>query len=503
MNDSRISPVRQIGLRARLIMMFTFAALLVALGVTAAAAALSRNNLLAVREDQLTARVRANGVLMADRLTEESRDPQLLFGSLTVAGKPSVLIVDPAAAPLGYRPISLDTKYGANEIPEVLRTTLEANHTIAIMRYRRETETLVTAGVPLADGQGFYFETASLNDIDRSLSGLSRTLTFASIGIAGLGAAVGFWTSRRVLRPLADIATVAESVSVGKLDARLAYAEWAEDPDLAPLLRSFNEMFATLQDRIDRDARFASDVSHELRSPLTTFSASLEVLRNARDELPDRAQIALDLLSSDMERFTQLVEDLLEISRYDAGAVRLDLTDVMITEVVQMTVRALKGNTIRVEFEPEVEGLIVQCDKRRVARVISNFIDNADKYGDGVVRVSVERHSLEEENPEAATSSIGLREVIWIAVEDAGPGVPEAERDNIFDRFSRGAQGGSRGSDRGVGLGLALAAEHAALQYGRVWVEDRAGGEPGARFVLELPFRTTEDDLDTTEKEAE
>ena len=161
-----------------------------------------------------------------------------------------------------------------------------------------------------------YFEVNQLSDISRSINSLALTLIGASAAAAVLGGSLGYWGSRRLLRPLADVSSVAEAVAQGRLDARLAYSEWAEDPDLAQLVSSFNEMVAALQGRIDRDARFASDVSHELRSPLTTFSASLEVLRNAREEMPDRAQIALDLLSSDMERFTQLVEDLLEISHW-------------------------------------------------------------------------------------------------------------------------------------------------------------------------------------------
>jgi signal transduction histidine kinase len=101
-------------------------------------------------------------------------------------------------------------------------------------------------------------------------------------------------------------------------------------------------MVSALETRIDRDARFASDVSHELRSPLTTLNASIEVLRNNRDELPERAQQALELLSSDMERFTQLVEDLLEISRFDAGAVRLELEAVALVPTVESAVRSLR-----------------------------------------------------------------------------------------------------------------------------------------------------------------
>ena len=99
------------------------------------------------------------------------------------------------------------------------------------------------------------------------------------------------------------------------------------------LASSFNDMASALQQRIERDARFASDVSHELRSPLMTLSASVEVMEARRDEMPERAQAALDLLTSDVSRFQGLVEDLLEISRFDAGAIRLHLEDLQVVRV--------------------------------------------------------------------------------------------------------------------------------------------------------------------------
>ncbi len=110
-------------------------------------------------------------------------------------------------------------------------------------------------------------------------------------------------------------------------------------------------------------------------------------------------------------------------------------------------------------------------DKRRFGRVIANLLDNADRYAGGATAVTV---SLVDDH-------------VQIAVEDRGTGVPEQERDIIFDRFSRGTEGGNRSTDTGVGLGLALIDEHVRLHGGRVWVEDRLDGESGARFVVELP----------------
>jgi signal transduction histidine kinase len=176
-------------------------------------------------------------------------------------------------------------------------------------------------------------------------------------------------------------------------------------------------------------------------------------------------------------RFQQLVEDLLEISRYDAGAVRLELDEVRLAEFVMQAVAASSDSTsVPVELDSELASVVVQADKRRLVRVIANLLDNARKYGDGATGVSLRR----------------VDGGIQIAVEDKGVGVPEDDRSLIFDRFSRGASAGRRGTTEGVGLGLALVAEHVNLHGGRVWVEDRADAEEGARFVVELPVEDHE-----------
>ncbi len=217
--------------------------------------------------------------------------------------------------------------------------------------------------------------------------------------------------------------------------------------------------------------RFASEVSHELRSPLMTLAASVEVLENSRSEIPERAQTALDLLSADVDRFQQLVEDLLEISRFDAGAIKLHFEEVLVAEMVIQAVSVLGAGGIPVRYDDDIDVVVVRVDKRRFARVLANLLDNADKYAGGATDVTIEL----------------VGEVVQIAISDRGNGVAEAERDVIFDRFSRGSESGNRASDSGVGLGLALVDEHVRLHGGQVWVENRRDGLPGARFVVELP----------------
>ena len=236
-------------------------------------------------------------------------------------------------------------------------------------------------------------------------------------------------------------------------------------------------MAEALQNRVERDARFASDVSHELRSPLMTLAASVEVMQARRDDMPERAQAALDLLVADVARFQGLVEDLLEISRFDAGAIRLHLEDLLVAEFVRQAVAVSSMPSTKVTVTERAEGLIMRGDRRRLARVVANLIDNARVHGGGGPEIIVSEAEGEGEPLAHA----------WIAVEDHGPGIPLEERSLVFERFARGAVAGRRSSSDGAGLGLALVDEHVRMHGGRVWVEDRSDGEPGARFVLELP----------------
>ena len=142
----------------------------------------------------------------------------------------------------------------------------------------------------------------------------------------------------RSLRPLADVSRAAGAIAGGELDTRLDAD--AADPDLEGLTNSFNAMVDQLQERIEREARFNSDVSHELRSPLTTLAAALEVLEADRDQLPPRSQRALQLLGDDLRRFQRMVGDLLEMSRADAGSVDVFLEEVNVSELVQRSVEA-------------------------------------------------------------------------------------------------------------------------------------------------------------------
>lgn len=454
----------RLGLRARITLAFTLGALFLSTILAVTTWALTRENILGQRESAVTRQAFRNSQVVQSQLAngEEDNDLRAVLDSLDNETPSRAVVRD------GYgRWTNQSVEFDQSAIPPALLEMAEQG-TPGRMRVSIDGEPELLIAVPLAD-QGLYFEFVPLADAENTLESLSTSLFGAALVTTLAGAAVGWWASRRTLRPLADVSMAAEAIAGGHLETRLGAAD---DPDLGVLVASFNHMAQVLEERIEQDNRFASDVSHELRSPLMTLSASIEVLSSRREEMPDAsAQAAVDLMVADVARFKQLVEDLLEISRFDAGAARLDLSEIRPGELTTQSVAWSQSPDVPIELDPELAGVLIRADKRRLVRVITNLLDNARKYGGGATRVQV----------------IKIDDGIQWAVEDSGTGVPEDERELIFDRFSRGAGSNRRAGSEGVGLGLSLVAEHVALHKGSVWVEDRPDGESGARFVIELP----------------
>ncbi len=259
------------------------------------------------------------------------------------------------------------------------------------------------------------------------------------------------------MRPLASVEQAAVRIAQGELGTRL---DAGHEPDLRRLAGSFNSMVDALSARMDRDRRFAADVSHELRSPLQTLSTAAELLDRRRDALDARSAAAVGLVCKEVTRFQQLVTDLLELAKGDQPPL-----------LAEVDVAALLRSVCEDRGVPvDAPGpLVVQGDARRLRQVFVNLLDNADSHGGGAVAAR------------AAPCQTGA----CVEVDDDGPGVPVSERELIFDRFGRGRASGVRGSSEGTGLGLSLVAQHVAAHGGRVVVGDRPGG--GARFRVELP----------------
>ena len=455
-----------LGLRRRILLIFTFGGLLLSVFLATTTYGLTRSSIVGERIDAALSTSQRNAQGVERDLRSLPANADTARDSLERIGVQDYLIwYDESWSGGGARLRDPD-------VPPTLITRVidEGTSASQIVEIGDELSVVVGWDVPRI---GAYFEAFSLSEANSTLASVRLSLLLAAAITTGLGILLGIFAARRAVRPVGTAAQAASAIAGGRLDTRL---ETTDDPDLRILTESFNDMAQALQNRVERDARFASDVSHELRSPLMTLSASVEVMEARRDDLPERAQAALDLLSSDVVRFQGLVEDLLEISRFDAGAIRLHMEELLAAEFVRQAVAVSSLPDTPVHVAERAELALIRGDRRRLARVIANLIDNARAYGGADPEVSITVL-----NPDDEPMSH-----ILIAVEDHGPGVSEDERDLVFERFARGGGAGRRTGSEGAGLGLSLVDEHVRMHGGRVWVEDRLDGEPGARFVIEL-----------------
>jgi two-component system sensor histidine kinase MtrB len=278
-----------------------------------------------------------------------------------------------------------------------------------------------------------------------------------------LAALVGAVLARSTLRPVARASTAARSLAEGLLETRLPvegrdeFGAWAQ---------SFNEMAAALEAKIGelqaaqaRERRFTADVAHELRTPLTALMGEASLLADHLDEMPPESRRPAELLIADVARLRKLVEDLMEISRFDAGAESVHAEDVDVAALVRAAVRA-RGWGDRVRLEGD--GLQVTSDPRRLERIVANLVDNAFEHGGTRVIVSIGPGTVE--------------------VADDGPGIEPEHLPHLFERFYKADA--SR-SGRGTGLGLAIAQENARLLGGELEIASEPGR--GSRFTLRLP----------------
>jgi signal transduction histidine kinase len=455
-----------VGLRRRILLIFTLGSLTLSAFLAVTTYGLVRSNLIEQRYSASRQAAYTHAQVAQRELRSNPAGPQPTVEELLQLGAQRPVIRYKDDWTVGI------SAFGQEAIPQELKDSVVVDGSHSWMIADVGGETVMVFGIPLPE-VGAYFEFFDLGDDNRTLSNVALSLLLASVITTALGVLLGVFAARRAVRPVAEAAQAAKAIAGGHLDTRLPPTD---DPDLGALAGSFNDMASALQRRIERDTRFASDVSHELRSPLMTLSASVEVMEARRHELPERAKAALDLLTSDVTRFQGLVEDLLEISRFDAGAIRLHLEDLRVAQFVRNAVAVSSAPNTPVTTTERAERAMIRGDRRRLARVIANLIDNARAYGGGEPEVTITDAIL----PDEPLSHI------QIGVEDHGPGVPVEERALIFERFARGATAGRRAGTEGAGLGLALVDEHVRMHGGRVWVEDRLDGRPGARFVIEL-----------------
>jgi two-component system, OmpR family, sensor histidine kinase MtrB len=365
-------------------------------------------------------------------------------------------------------------------------STLDVSqHTIKLVADDHATEqTIDTAGkiifvvgVPIPSVETQVFEVFQLKKLEHTLALLALVLTLGALFTSLVGLSGGIWVSRRTVRPLEEVSFAAALIADGALSTRLQVKR--ADREVRQLTESFNQMVSQLVQRLERDARFASDVSHELRSPLTTLATTASVLQQHRDDLTAPGQESLDLLIADLSIFQSLVEDLLEISRSDAGAVPLVMETLSAIELVHQSVRsAARRHGIDeppIEIAEGVGDPLVLVDRRRFERVITNLVDNAHRYAEGAVALRIDVDGA----------------LLAVNVDDAGSGVARDEHEQVFERFYRGRAAHDRGIARGTGLGLALVRDHVRAFGGTITVAESPEG--GARFQILLPIAA--DDL--------
>jgi signal transduction histidine kinase len=335
---------------------------------------------------------------------------------------------------------------------------------------------IFVVGVPIPSVETQVFEVFKLGNLERTLQLLALVLGLGALFTSIVGMGGGIWVTRRTVRPLEEVSFAAALIADGALTTRLQVNR--ADREVQQLTESFNQMVSQLVQRLERDARFASDVSHELRSPLTTLATTASVLQQHRESLSAAGQESLDLLIADLSIFQSLVEDLLEMSRSDAGAVPLVMEVLGAIELVHQSVRsAAQRHGIEeppVEIAEGVGDPLVLVDRRRFERVITNLIDNAHRYAEGAVALRIDVQGTQ----------------LAVNVDDAGAGIPDDEREQVFERFFRGRAAHDRGVARGTGLGLALVRDHVRAFGGSITVSQSPEG--GARFRILLPIVESE-----------
>ena len=323
-------------------------------------------------------------------------------------------------------------------------------------------------------GTSVYVEVFPLRDLDLVLTIGGWLLVIQTLFAGIIGVFVGRYTFARIIRPLLRLGAGARRIASGEFSTRI---QLMRDPDLDPIAASFNGMAESVQSRIKREQRFSANVSHELRSPLTAVVGTAELLERNLDDLPEREQRLIGTLHTQTARMSQMLLDLLEISR-------IGNDDPLLKESVSVTtlcldavhVRGLPEDLIHIEDEGDH---LVTTDTRRFERIVGNLIDNANRHGGGVTAIRIAR--ISHSDPEH----------IVVAVEDAGPGIPVDEVPKLFEPFTRGEDAKETS---GAGLGLAIAIEQAHLLDVELRVE--SVDPHGARFVMEIPVASEPEDVD-------
>jgi signal transduction histidine kinase len=444
------------GLRRRLTIAFMLAVGLSAAALAAGSYLVVRHDLLADSVDAGTRQTRRNLVIAPTYLR---RGPDALLAAYERGGDFLTVGIE------NGRPFSSSFSVGVRQVPAGLRRLVRKGDVGYDRTTVAGTHYLVFGGPSGANTELYFF--FSEQDLRHELGQL-RTILLTGLVLLVLAAGlVGALLARRTLRPVARASAAAHSLAEGLLETRLPvtgrdeFGSWAQ---------AFNEMAAALEAKISalslaqaRERRFTADVAHELRTPLTALVGEASLLAEHLDAMPAESRRPAELLIADVARLRRLVEDLMEISRFDAGRQSVEMGPVELGPLVGAAVHA-RGWDGRVRID--AEDVAVVSDRRRLEQIVANLVENALEHGGRGVAVRVGR------DDGAAV----------VEVVDDGPGIPPEHLPHLFERFYKADPARS---GRGTGLGLAIAEENARLLGAAIDVTSSPGR--GARFRLRLP----------------
>lgn len=474
--------MRWISLRLRLMLVFALVALAAAVSASAIAYWLNRDAVLTRTQDAALDDFRKS---LQDNtgslpLTPTCQELQAAADRMaSTSQKYEVLLIGTSGSGDCVAPSRPDL-FTPKVVPESLRTAVDrerrvddSNRYAYHLYWQRITldgKPYLIGGAKVIGGGPTGYLLKSLENERQDLNSLAWSLGIAT-ALALIGSALlAQAAASTVLRPVQRLGDAARRLGEGKLDTRL---EVSGTDELADLSRTFNRTAESLQKRVEelsgREAasrRFVADMSHELRTPLTAITAVTEVLEDEADNLDPMIAPAVQLVVSETRRLNDLVENLMEVTRFDAGTARLVLDDVDVADQVTACIDA-RAWLDAVELDAE-RGMMARLDPRRLDVILANLIGNALKHGGSPVRVSVR------------TEDGALR----IDVRDHGPGIPEDVLPHVFDRFYKASA--SRPRSEGSGLGLSIALENAHIHGGGITAANSPEG--GAVFTLTLPL---------------
>ncbi|MEU7004607.1 HAMP domain-containing sensor histidine kinase [Nonomuraea sp. NPDC046570] len=492
-----MAPRPSLGLRARLLSAFALLSVVTAAAVAGTIYVAARNDILERAQDAALQATKSQleGLFplrsaepgpdelrgIANKMTEGNVRAMAIYRGAYSTGDPAP--ADPPADPPGGSP-GLRRQGGNTPVvdPEMLPLSLRrevAGGNVAWQRvvvWQGAPYLLIGAPLLIAEPDGTArmsgIEVYVLHSLQPEQRSIDQLATFAWLtGGAGLAFAVvlALLATRGVLRPVRELGRAARLLGEGELRTRIAVTG---SDELADVARTFNNTAAELERHVEQlrqmeaDARrFVADVSHELRTPLAALAAVADVLDEEAAHLPEPAGRAARLVSQETLNLTGLVNDLIEISRFDSGVAALAMNEVDVAELVRATLRS-RGWSESVETELPA-GVTARLDPRRVDVILANLVGNALRHGEPPVSVRL------------------AADPYWVTLEvrDHGPGLDEAVLPRVFDRFYKASA--ARARSEGSGLGLAIALENACLHRGDLTVSNVPDG--GARFTLRLP----------------